>query len=245
MLSDALLSAVEWDAVTWGRALSWAARQGISIREGLRVLEVGGRTGALACWLASQGARVVSIDLIGERPVNWTFPDAGQIHSGTGDVFALPEGFECDLVISKSVLGAIGGRGGVKAQEEACQHMARAVEAASGQVWILENLVASPLHGLLRRRFVRWSASWRYVALGELVSFFGVGNASVRAFGLFAAFGRREWQRRILGWCDAVILERLAPLSWRYVAAVVARAGIEPSVAVGGASDGGERPALS
>jgi len=207
----------------------------------MRVLEVGGRTGALARWLASRGACVVSIDIMGERPVNWTFPEEGKVHAGKGDVLALPDGFECDLVVLKSVLGAIGGRGGIEAQAEACRRMVGAVRHARGEVWILENLAASPLHKLLRRRFVPWNSGWRYVTIEELLGFFGTGSVAARGFGLAATFGRREWQRRTLGRFDAVLLERLAPPSWRYVAAIVARPSGAHSIEAGGASDGGER----
>ena len=38
-------------------------------------------------------------------------------------------------------------------------------------VFFAENLVASPLHTLFRRRFVKWGTEWRYVSLEEMHEF--------------------------------------------------------------------------
>ena len=220
-LSSLYYAAVEWDALTWSRALLWLHSQSGIRLKGARVLEIGGRSGALAHWFAVQGASVLSIDPRADEAPVWEFPAPGVVYSMRAGVLDIPPDIEADIVVQKSVLGAIGGGGGVSAQAAACQIMSGALRRVGGEVWVMENLVGSPLHLWLRRRFIPWSGGWRYVAMTELVEFFEGFHCQWRTFGFSGAFGRGEWQRRLLGRGDAWFLEHVVPSRWHYVGALL------------------------
>lgn len=221
---------VQWDVRNWSRALDfWTTVCGADAFRGLEVLEVGSRDGGLSLWFAAQGAaRVVCSDLHGPSE------QARELHAQAGvsdrieyadvDATAIPYESAFDIVVFKSVLGGIGGTGGVDAQAQAIRCMHRALKPG-GRLLFAENLVASPLHTYLRKRFIPWGERWRYVTPAEMAGFLSpFDDIRERSLGFASAFGRTESQRSALGAAD-VALEKLVPASWRYIVTGVATKG--------------------
>lgn len=219
---------VQWDVRNWSRALGfWAAVVGMESLRGARVLDIGSRDGGLSLWFADQGAsHVVCSDLHGPTDA------ARSLHSRAGvadrieyagiDATDIPSTDTYDIVAFKSVLGGIGGVGGFVAQAQAIESM-RSVLRPGGHLLFAENLVASPLHASLRRRFVRWSDHWRYISEDETRTFLvDFAQVQLAAFGCAGAFGRTEGQRSALARIDRMGLERVVPSSWNYIIAGVA-----------------------
>jgi SAM-dependent methyltransferase len=217
---------LEWDVRNWSVALDFWTRHGTRPLDGARALEVGSRHGGLSLWLALQGARVVCSD-VGPPSAR-----AVRKHRAAGlshrisyqavDATRMPYRSAFDVVVFKSVLGAIGRGGGLPAQERAILEMHRALRPG-GELLFAENLIASPVHQFLRRRFVGWS-SWRYVSVDEmravLAPFAHVAYCTV---GFAGVFGRTGRQRHMLGSLDRAWLDGVVPERWRYVIAGIAR----------------------
>jgi SAM-dependent methyltransferase len=222
--SRELAKYVEWDVRSWAAALDfWLARSHKRLSE-CRVLEIGTNFGGLTLWLAGQGASVVSSDLDGVRK------EAVELHQKSGlmhrieheaiDAARIPYREEFDVVVFKSVLGAIDSK---ETQAKAVGEMHKALKK-DGELFFAENLVASPVHMFFRRRMVRWGKTWRYVAIEEMKEFLApFSEISLRAGGFAAAFGRNEAQRNLLAVGDQLIFERIVPEKWKYIIAGVAR----------------------
>jgi SAM-dependent methyltransferase len=221
---DELLKYVEWDVRNWGIALDfWLAHSTKRLSE-CRVLEIGTNTGRLSLWLASQGAKVVCSD------VNRVRPEAVELHRAselahliehqTIDATSIPYAEEFDVVVFKSVIGAIDTQ---EAQAKAVGEMHKALKKG-GELFFAENLVASPLHMFLRRKMISWGETWRYVTIEEMNEFLApFAEKRLRTIGFAGTFGRNEAQRNLLAFGDKHIFERIVPESWKYIIAGVAR----------------------
>lgn len=222
-----LAAFVEWDVRNWSVALECWTKSSSQALGSSTALELGARHGGLSLWLALQGAQVVCSDVGGpsERAV--------QTHRAAGvaelvryeaiDATDIPYTDRFDIVLFKSVLGAVGVRAGRSGQAKAIAEMHKALKPG-GELFFAENLVASPLHRYLRKRFVKWGDRWRYVSIGEMLQFLApFRQVSYQTVGVTGAFGRSPRQRNLLGAVDRVLLERLVPEQWRYIIVGVAR----------------------
>jgi SAM-dependent methyltransferase len=218
---------IEWGVGTWGVALDFWTASSTQRLAGCSVLEIGSRHGGLSLWLALQGARVVCSDIV--RPSQ----RAIQTHAAAGvshlieyrqlDCTDIPYTGAFDLVVFKSVLGAVGSRTGREGQARAIAEMHKALRPG-GELFFAENLVASPVHQFLRRRFVKWAPSWRYVSIEEMRRFLApFASVTDFVFGLAGAFGRTEAQQFVLSRLDRLLLENITPERWKYIIAGVAR----------------------
>ena len=189
---------VQWDVRNWSRALSfWLQVIGPAGIEGAEVLELGSRDGGLSLWLARQGARhVVCSDLDGPadtaRELHHDSGVSDRIEYASIDATQIgrPEAF--DIIVFKSVLGGIGGVGGLEAQAQAIRSIHESLRPG-GRLLFAENLTASPLHASLRRRFVRWSEHWRYVDAAEVDALLEpFSSVRTTTLGFVGAFGRSE-----------------------------------------------------
>jgi ubiquinone/menaquinone biosynthesis C-methylase UbiE len=213
----------EWDVATWSRSLSLWERHLPAELAGSRALEVGARNGGLSLYLAERGATVVCSDLTDPeqraRPNHERWGVVDRIEYRVADTTALPfedESFE--LVAFKSVLGALST---ADAQGRAMAELRRVLRPGGRLLWA-ENLAASRLHRLLRRR-LPWASYWRYPSLAEWQEWTeAFADCELATAGISAALGRSEGQRRLLARLDRV-LERLAPRTWRYAVFGVAR----------------------
>ncbi len=219
---------VQWDVRNWGRALGfWREVVGPQKLIDAEVLELGSRDGGLSLWFADQGARrVLCSDLDGPAET------ARELHSAAGmadridyaaiDATRIGRTAAYDVIAFKSVLGGIGGVGGIEAQAKAVESIYEALKPG-GVLLFAENLTASPLHDALRRRFVSWSGHWRYVTEPEVGDFLApFASSRLATFGFAGAFGRTEGQRTSLARVDLAGLDRLVPDRWNYIVAGVA-----------------------
>lgn len=223
---DELLKYVEWDVRNWALALDfWLAQTTKKLSES-RVLEIGTNTGRLSLWFASQGAKVVCSD------VNRVRPEAVELHRASGlinsiehqtiDATSIPYREEFDIVVFKSVLGAIGD-GTKEPQAKAVSEMHKALKKG-GELFFAENLIASPLHMFFRRKMIQWGTTWRYVTIEEMNEFLApFAEKHLRTIGFAGTFGRSEAQRNLLALGDRLIFERIVPEKWKYIIAGVAR----------------------
>lgn len=213
----------EWDVATWSRSLSLWERHIPGELAGSHALEVGARNGGLSLYLAEKGATVVCSDLSDPekraRPGHERWDVAGRIEYRVADTTALPfEDESFDLVAFKSVLGALST---AEAQAGAIAELQRVLRPGGRLLWA-ENLEASRLHRLLRRR-LPWASYWRYPSLAEWREWTdGFAECQLATAGVSAALGRSERQRRFLARLDHV-LETVTPRGWRYAVFGVAR----------------------
>jgi SAM-dependent methyltransferase len=224
---------VGWDVRNWSVALDfWAAHTKQTIAN-CSALELGSQDGGLSLWLALQGANVVCSD-VGPPSEN-----AIRQHQASGvshliqyrsiNAVEIPYENEFDIVMFKSVLGAVG-KGRSDSEEERRARQARAMMQIyrslkkGGELFFAENLIASPFHQFFRRRFVEWGTLWRYVSLEEMNTFLSAfSRVEYRALGFAGAFGRVEVQRNVLAMLDQAILNHVVPDSWKYIMVGVAR----------------------
>ena len=224
--SDNLLNYLEWDVRNWSRALDFWLEKSSQRLSDCKVLEIGSNRGGLSLWLASQGAQVVHSDY------NELKEEAVQRHKAGGvthlieyqtiDARDIPYTDHFDIVVFKSVLGAVGD-GDKEAQAKAISEMHKALKKG-GELFFAENAVASPLHMFLRRKMIKWGNWWRYVTIEEMKEFLTpFSHTEFRSIGFAGTFGRTDMQRDWLALCDKALFEHIVPDSWKYIIAGVAR----------------------
>jgi SAM-dependent methyltransferase len=218
---------IEWDVHNWSGALDFWAANSTHDFSICTALEVGARHGGLSLWLAQKGAKVVCSDVSGSSE------QARRRHSEAGvsplveyarlDAVDIPYSEHFDIILFKSVIGAVGGSLGAEGQARAIAQMHQALKPG-GELFFAENLVASPLHAFARRHLVPWGRRWRYVRIGEMLRFLApFSHVTWRAIGFAGAFGRNRWQQDFLGVLDEALLNRVVPRGWRYIMVGVAR----------------------
>jgi len=218
---------IEWDVRNWSTALDFWAHETAQELAGCSALEIGSRHGGLSLWLAHQGANVVCSDVGGpSRRAGMKHAAAGvsnRITYASVDATEIPYRNQFDIIVFKSVLGAVGGHQGKDAQAGAIRQMYDALKPG-GELLFAENLIAAPIHRYLRDHFVSWSRAWRYVSTDEMREFLSpFAYFTYRTVGFAGAFGRTPRQRDFLGLLDRMLLTRMVPASWRYVMIGLAR----------------------
>jgi len=211
---------LEWDIQSWKQAVLFWDRFTADIA-GARVLDIGARNGGLSLYFALKGAHVICSDLKGPNPqaaeLHRKYNLSNRITYADIDAAAieLPDN-GLDIVCFKSVLGAVGHHGNYAHQEQAIREFHRVLKPG-GMLLFAENLTASWLHAFLRRAFIEWGRSWRYVSPAEIDQLLAVFREIRLGYtGFFAAFGRAEWQRTLLHSLD-VLIDPLIPRRSHYL----------------------------
>jgi len=222
---DAATDILEWDVENWSEALEFWPRCSSLRLSGCEALEIGSRNGGLSLWLALGGAKVVCSDVHGPtdaaRHKHQQYGVGAAVRYERVNALDIPYREAFDVVVFKSVLGGIGAAGELY-QRRAVQQMYQALKPG-GELWFAENLAGSPLHRVLRERFVKWGRGWRYVSLRELVEFLSpFTSVTMRATGVLGVLGRNERQRNVLARLDKRVVNPLVPAAWRYIALGVA-----------------------
>jgi SAM-dependent methyltransferase len=223
-LEPTLADFVEWDVENWSAALDfWKSRSSQDLSK-CTVLEIGSGGGGLSLWLAMQGARVISSDVNFPQEKALAKHRTSRVSSKIEyEVFSatdIPHVEQFDVIVFKSMLGGISTR---ELQAKAINEMHKALKKG-GELFFAENLTASPLHGLLRRKFVKWGSEWRYVTLEEMTAFLSRYSAiSTKAVGFAGTFGRTEKQRNLLGVSDRLLFDHVVPKHWKYILLGVAQ----------------------
>lgn len=218
---------VEWDTRNWSLAPRfWEDHTSLSLSR-CRALELGSRHGGLSLWLARCGAEVTCTDLNGPtalaRDRHRAAGVADRIRYAALDVTRLEDRDCYDVIVFKSMLGALCGSDRRQAQQDAVARIHRALRPG-GELFFAENLTASAAHRYFRRRYVAWGQSWRYVTVAEMREFLHpFASVVYRTAGFTAAFGRSARQKEMLGAVDRAGLDRLVPEAWRYIILGVAR----------------------
>ena len=74
-----------------------------------------------------------------------------------------------------------------------------------------ENLIGSFLHQFLRKRFIKWGRSWRYISIEEMKEFLlPFESYKYITAGFLGALGKSEEQRNFLGTIDKISSNLLA-----------------------------------
>ncbi len=197
----------------WERNVDWS-----SVSE---CLELGSRDGGLSLWFALKNKHVVCSDVEDNRDRARRHHEKRGVTSGVDyeviDALQIPYTNRFDLVAFKSILGGIGLDGHMDRQQQAIDQIYNALKPG-GKLLFIENLSASPIHRFVRRKFIRWGASWRYVTLQEMESFLcRFSRVQMKTVGVLGAFGRSERQRNLLALADQAVLNHLTPVRWQYV----------------------------
>lgn len=217
---------IEWDEVTWGRAVDFWNAEGLRPPEdGGLVLDLGSRGGGLSLLFALLGWRVHCTDLENPeataKPLHDRYGVGGRITYRALDALELDAVEAYDIICFKSVMGGVGHHDNYAAQRKMMENIHRALKPG-GYLLFAENTTSSPLHRFLRKRFNAWDY-WRYVSLDEVEELCRpFSEARRRSFGFLGALGRSEGQRVLLGSADRA-LDRFLPEGARYCVSVAAR----------------------
>lgn len=223
MISEAkfVRDVFEWDVGNWSRALAIWGEVLPSDASGAPALELGGRGGGLSLLLARHNYRVVCSDLetpqgqCAEKHQRWGYAD--RVTYASANALELPFATGAFAVVAfKSILGAVGRHDNPQNQRQAMREIYRVLRP-EGVLLFAENLRATGLHEVLRRRFVKWGATWRYLEYSELAALLSeFSEVRLESCGFTANFGRSESQRQFLAAIDRAS-DRLLPSSWKYI----------------------------
>ncbi|MFN5843088.1 MAG: SAM-dependent methyltransferase, partial [Bacteroidota bacterium] len=211
---------IQWDVKSWSKALSyWDSK--VEWNKIQHSLELGGREGGLSLWLALKGKSVVCSDL---KDVQKTAEQLHKRHQVSTwityqdiDATNIPYEEYFDLIVFKSIIGGIGRNDNYKNQHKVFKEIYKALKPG-GKLLFAENLAASAVHRRLRKRFVQWGSSWRYVSLDEMKEFLSdFSYYDSKATGLLGTFGRTERQRNVLSAVDDLVLNKICPDRWKYI----------------------------
>jgi SAM-dependent methyltransferase len=155
------------------------------------------------------------------RQLHASYNVAEAIHYAQVDAVEIPYRQQFDLIVLKSVLGGVR----MLPNKQTLQRVVDGIYQAlrpGGQFLFAENTNASLLHQYFRGKLGRHQ-SWRYVSVDEIREFLReYSSFELRTAGVAATFGRTEGQRTVLSNLDSLVLERICPPSWRYLAYGVA-----------------------
>ena len=225
MTNELVKEIIQWDVKAWSPILKyWDDKTDWNSVE--NCLELGGREGGLSLFLALKGKKVVCSDL---HQVEQT---AKQLHVKHNishlinyqdiDASNIPYENHFDVIVFKSIIGGIGYNDNYEIQKKVFSEIYKALKPG-GKLLFAENLIASPFHQRLRKKFVTWGNSWRYISIEELtVCLKDFSSHEIKTTGLLGTFGRTEWQRNILSALDRLFFNKLSPTNWNYISYGVA-----------------------
>lgn len=212
---------VEWDVENWSRAPAYWERAVALPAPPATCLELGARRGGLSLWLALKGYDVVCSDLENNetvaRPLHERYGVTDRISYAAIDATQIPYENHFDIIAFKSMLGGVAFDGDIERQRRAMRSIYRALKPG-GILLFAENLRGSRLHRMLRSRFVRWNAVWRYVALEEMHEFLQpFARVQYETTGVLGLCGRTPKMYTLLGRLDGAVLDRVVPEAGRYI----------------------------
>lgn len=207
----------EWDVINWSKALDFWKLDERQIKD-KKILTIGERNGGITLFFSLLQGKVTSTDLNGitnkGKELHKSYKVDNRIEYGDADVMKLPfENNSFDIVSFKSVLGGLRDR---NKQIIAVSEIYRVLKPG-GILYFAENLKASKLHQLLRKKFVRWGDSWLYLDYDEKEIIFSKFKTKYfSSYGFLAIFGYFKVIKSILSYCDKFINPTI-PSSKRYI----------------------------
>lgn len=218
---------IQWDVKNWSRAMSLWEKELPEDMQGKKVLDIGGGGGGLSVFFALKGADVLCTDLTLDRieEAQRNFEKMGvsdKIRYEQLDVTKMSYRGGFDIVVFKSVMGGVGWNDNYHNQQLMLENIYEALNEG-GILCFAENLVASPFHQWLRKKFTKWGTSWRYITIEEvreLTTRFR--HFSYATYGVLGVFGRKTFLAEILGTIDSVF-DRFVREHNRYIISVVCK----------------------
>ncbi len=212
---------IQWDIKSWSKALTYWDNN-IEWDKVQNALELGGREGGLSLWLALKGINTICSDLKDVKntaeSLHARYKVSSLIKYEDIDATNIPYKNHFDIIVFKSIIGGIGRNDHYEVQQRVFKQIYQALKPG-GKLLFAENLIASPFHQRLRNKFVNWGSSWRYVSIKEMKEFLKeFSTYSILTTGVLGTFGRNESQRNFLSRVDHIILNKVCPDSWKYVA---------------------------
>jgi SAM-dependent methyltransferase len=211
---------IQWDIKSWSKALSyWDSNvEWDKVQNGL---ELGGREGGLSLWLALKGKTTVCSDLKDVKgtaeKLHLNYDISSLITYQDIDASDIPYENHFDIIVFKSIIGGIGREDNYEIQQKVFKEIHKALKPG-GKLLFAENLIASPFHQFLRKRFVNWGSAWRYVSIKEMKGFLkDFSSYKIKTTGVLATFGRNESQRNSLSTIDELLLNKVCPNNWKYI----------------------------
>lgn len=220
MIKELTKDIIQWDIKSWSKVLLyWDSN--IAWDKIQNGLELGGREGGLSLWLALKGKSTVCSDLKGVRNtaenLHLRHNVSSLIEYRDIDATNIPYENHFDIIVFKSIIGGIGRNNSYENQQKVFKEIHKALKPG-GKLLFAENLIASPVHQQLRKRFVNWGSSWRYVSLKEMNEFLkDFSSCDLKTTGVLGTFGRNERQRNLLSAIDVLVLNKVCPDNWKYI----------------------------
>jgi SAM-dependent methyltransferase len=211
---------LQWDIYSWKKALNYWE---LNIDWGTvkNALELGGHKGGLSLWLANKRIHTVCSDYenvkLAAEPLHKKYNVLDLITYQDIDATDIPYENHFDIIVFKSIVGGIGRDNNLEKQQKVFNEIHKALKPG-GKLLFAENLIASPMHQALRKKFVNWGDSWRYISLPEMYEFLKpYKKYQIRTNGVMATFGRSEKQRTLLSVADRTFLNHISPKKWKYI----------------------------
>lgn len=211
---------IQWDVNSWSKALTFWDNN-IDWNNIQNGLELGGLGGGLSLWLALKKKLTVCSDLKDVKhtsePLHIQYNVNDLIKYQDIDATNIPYENHFDIIVFKSIIGGIGRNDNIELQQMVFQEIRKALKPG-GKLLFAENLIASSIHQKLRKKFVKWGSSWRYISIEEMKIFLSdFSSYDIRSTGVLATFGRNERQRYLLSKIDEWVLNKVCPATWRYI----------------------------
>lgn len=156
---------LEWDYITWWKALEFWETSGIHCDKNTKVLDIGARGGGISLYWALKGGMVHCTDLdesfIKEATqLHHEFQVGDNIVYECLDAVEMQREAEYDIICFKSVLGGIGYNNNYEKQKIAISNMYKALKPG-GHLIFVENLVGTGLHTFCRKSLKSYAVTLR------------------------------------------------------------------------------------
>ncbi len=226
MEEDLINDYIQWDVKAWAKALHYWD-DNVEWGSVKTALELGSNKGGLSLWLASKGISVVCSDFkdvkIAAEQLHKKYNFVSEITYKDIDATNIPYTNHFDIVVFKSIIGGIGRNNNFEIQKKVFSEIYKSLKPG-GKLLFAENLIGSPIHQKLRKRFVKWGDSWRYLSIEDLnILLADFSTTTIKSTGVLSLFGRNEVQRKALARIDSALLNNLLPEKWKYIGYGIAK----------------------
>lgn len=219
MNKELIKDIIQWDVKSWSKALLYWEKN-MDWHQIQNGLELGGHQGGLSLWLALKGKNIICSDIKDVRN------NAEKLHLSHGissityqdmDAANIPYENHFDVIVFKSIIGGIGRNDNHEIQQQVFHQIYKALKPG-GKLLFAENLIASSFHQRLRKKYVNWGDSWRYVSMDEMKDFLKeFASFEMKTTGVLGTFGRNEKQRNFLSTLDQIFFNHISPKKWKYI----------------------------